>query len=526
MNRREFMQMAAGGVASIPFAGATGRAVAAQGGKRPNFVIIMADDMGFSDIGCYGSEIATPNLDGLAREGLRFTHGYSAARCCPSRAALLTGLYPHLAGMGGMVTRRNTEIKEGPYQGFLNNRCVTLAEALRGAGYRTYMSGKWHVGERPEHWPRQRGFDRYFGLISGASSYWEILDEEANTRTMALDDEPYTPVKGEYYMTDAFTDHAVDFLREHGQSENPFLLYLAYTAPHWPLHAWPEDIARYKDRYKAGWDELRNERHARQIDMKVVDPKWPLAPRDPEVPAWDDAENKEQWSQLMAIYAAMIDRMDQGIGKVLQTLKDTGADDNTIVMFVSDNGGCHETLEGRELNVEGSTPGLPGSFLAYRRPWANASNTPFRMFKHWVHEGGIATPWIVRWPAGMEARGELSGQVVHITDIMPTCLDAAGVEYPKEFKGQATTPLTGKSLLPIFKDGVREPHDTLYWEHLGNRAVRHGDWKLVAVKEGDWELYNLKDDRTELKNLGGEHPAIAVDLMNRYSNWAEATGIA
>lgn len=525
ITRRAFLQRS--GAALATAAWAVPRTAAAATNNRPNIVVIMADDMGFSDIGCYGSEIATPHLDGLAAEGLRFTQFYNAARCCPSRASLLTGLYPHQAGMGGMVSTLAKPKPEGPYQGYLNDQCVTIAEVLRNSGYRTYMSGKWHVGEQREYWPRRRGFDRYFGLISGASSYWEILEEERKQRIMALDDERYLPEGDAFYMTDAFTDHAVEFLEQQPGPEHPFFLYLAYTAPHWPLHAWPEDIAKYRGKYRIGWDELRQRRYQRLLELGIIDPKWALSPRDADVPPWDSVEDQDDWDLRMSVYAAMIDRMDQGIGRVLAALKRIGAEENTLILFLSDNGGCHETAEGRKLHKPGTKPGERGSFTAYKRPWANASNTPFRLFKHWVHEGGIATPLIARWPAGISARGTLTHQMGHIIDLMPTCLETAGAVYPAAGRDGKTPvlPLEGRSLLPILQGKTREPHPELYWEHMGNRAVRQGAWKLVAAKNGDWELFDMEADRTELHRLGAEHPGKAEELLSLYETWAKRVGV-
>jgi len=531
MTRRDFMRAMGTSAAAASLSRLSAAAETRQ--KRPNIVVILADDMGFSDLGCYGSEIHTPNLDGLAADGLRFTQGYCAARCCPSRASLLTGLYPHQAGMGGMVCSPQKPRDAGPYQGYLNDRCVTIAEVLKDAGYRTYMSGKWHVGEAPEHWPKKRGFDRYFGLISGASSYWELLEEPLRKRVMALDDEPFVPDEsaapflrdGDYYMTDAFSDHAVQCLKDHAGRDEPFFLYLAYTAPHWPLHAWPEDIAKYRGTYRIGWDKLRQQRYARLRELGIIDPKWPLSPRDEDVPPWDSVDNPDDWDLRMAVYAAMIDRMDQGIGRVLAQLKQMGAEDNTLVVFLSDNGGCHESVEKRKLNKPGTLPGERGSFVAYQRPWANASNTPFRLFKHWVHEGGIATSFIARWPAVIKQRGALTNQVAHIIDIMATCVDLGGADYPETRHGKAITPLEGKSLLPVFQGKTREPHDVLYWEHMKNRAVRQGKWKLVATKRGDWELYDLEADRTELDSLVDKFPGKAKELNGLYDAWAKRTGV-
>ena len=404
VNRREFMKLVARGVAAgatamVMPAGLDAARAAAGSGKKPNIVLIMADDMGFSDIGCYGGEIHTPNLDKLAAGGLRFTQFYNAARCCPTRASLLTGLYPHQAGIGHMVGNSGYPA----YQGYLNERCVTIAEALKPAGYRTFMSGKWHVGEDRPHWPTDRGFDRYFGLISGAANYFDIAQDKAQgvKRQMAIDDQPYTPPEEGFYMTDAFTDHAVEFVEGHGRSKQPFFLYLPYTSPHWPLHAWPQDIAKYKGKYLQGWDALRQERYERMVKMGIISDKWKLSPRDTTTWPWDDEKNKELLDLKMAVYAAQIERMDYGIGRVLDKIKEIGAEQNTLVLFLADNGGC---AEGGPVGVDnrknGLPPGAADSFMSYGLSWANASNTPFRRYKHWVHEGGIATPLIAYWPAG------------------------------------------------------------------------------------------------------------------------------
>jgi arylsulfatase A-like enzyme len=527
MNRRDFLRMTAGVVGATTL-GSEAFAKSAQAEKRPNIVIIMADDLGFSDIGCYGGEIHTPNLDRLASEGLRFRQFYNAARCCPTRASLLTGLYPHQAGMGDMVSFPEQNRKPGPYQGYLNNQCVTIAEVLKTAGYRTYMSGKWHVGEARECWPRKRGFDRYFGIISGGSSYWKLDQVDPRPRVMALDDESYVPSGDKFYMTDAFTDHAVQFIDEHKSKDDPFFLYLAYTSPHWPIHAWPEDIAKYKGRYDGGWDALRLERHKRMIEMGVVDAKWPLSPRDPDVPAWSDLSgpsDKSDKSLRMAVYAAMIDRMDQGIGRVLDALKRAGADENTLVLFLSDNGGCHEMVENRILHTPGTKSGERGSFLSYQRSWANASNTPFRMFKHWTHEGGISTPLIARWPARIKQRGEFTDQVGHVIDFMATCSELAGAKYPTAHNGQEIVPLEGKSLVPVLEGRRRKGHDAIYWAHEGNNAIREGKWKLVMAKDGPWELYDLEADRTELREESGTNQRKARRLLEKWIVWADQRGV-
>jgi arylsulfatase len=508
VTRRTFLGAAAGAAA----------AARGQNNARPNILVIMADDMGFSDLGCYGGEIETPNLDRLAKSGVRFTQFYNAARCCPSRAALLTGLYSHQAGVGDMVR----DLGRPEYQGYLNDRCVTLAEAVRPAGYRTYMAGKWHVGEDRPHWPTDRGFQRYFGLISGASNYFR-LDEG---RKMAIDDQPYVPDSDRFYMTDAFTDWSLKFLDEHAKdhAESPFLLYLAYTAPHWPLHAWTEDIAKYRGKYLKGWDQVRQERHAQQVEMGLVEKAWGLSPREARLPAWEDvaAKDRDLWDLRMAVYAAQIDRMDRGIGRVLDKLKEQGRDSNTIVLFLADNGGCHEEPN---RGTPGVPPGHADSFMAYGRAWANASNTPFRMYKHWVHEGGIASPLIAHWPAAMKNGGGFDRDPAHITDIMATCLDAAGASYPESRNGRQIVPTEGRSMLPALRGGRRRFRETLFWEHEGGRAVRYRNWKLVAEHKAPWELYDLAADRCELKNRAAEQRGRVAQMVRMYEEWAARCGV-
>jgi len=521
--RREFLRAASFGVAAASLGGclAPSKLAARQGSPaRPNIVLIMADDMGYSDIGCYGGEIHTPNLDRLAAGGVRFSQFYNGARCCPTRASLLTGLYAHQAGIGHMVGNRGYP----PYQGYLNDTCVTIAEALRPAGYRTLMSGKWHVGGDRPHWPTDRGFDRYFGLISGAANYFDPSKTKAKgvKRTMALDGEPYEPPKEGFYMTDAFTDHAVDFLDEHGRNETPFFLYLPFTAPHWPLHAWPEDISKYQGKYRKGWDKLRAERRQRMIEMGLIREDWAMSPRDTKTWPWAEEKDKDLLDLKMAVYAAQIERMDAGIGRVLKKIEDLDRRDNTLVMFLADNGGCAEGGPvGFDNRKNGLPPGGVDSYMSYGLSWANASNTPFRRYKHWVHEGGIATPFIASWPAVIKSGGTITHEVGHIVDVMATCVDAAGTEYPKTHKGKTVTPLEGKSLVPIFRTGKRAGHDAIFWEHEGNRAVRQGQWKLVSAHGGSWELYDLEADRTELNNLIEKHPDKARELERLYQAWAQ-----
>jgi arylsulfatase A-like enzyme len=485
---------------------------AAEKAPRPNILLIMADDMGFSDLGCYGSEIATPNLDRLAAGGLRFTQFYNTARCCPTRAALLTGLYSHQAGVGHMVEDRRLP----GYGGRLNDRCVTIAQVLKPAGYRTYMCGKWHVGEARPNWPVDRGFERSYSLVSGGTNYFR-LDQN---RILVRDDQRITPPE-KWYITDALGDNAVEFLQGHKGSDKPFFLYLAFTAPHWPLHAPPEEIARYRGKYKGGWDELRAKRHAREKELGIVDPRWPITPRDETVPAWTEAKEKDDLDLRMAVYAAQIDRLDQNVGKVLAKLKEIGAEDNTLVFFLSDNGGCAEIIE---RGKPGAEIGTADSFSSYGVGWANASNTPFRLYKHWVHEGGIATPLIVSWPAVIK-KSALTPQPGHVIDLMATCLDVAGAEYPKTFGGKDVTPLEGKSLRPIFEGKTRPGHEAIFWEHEGNRAVRQGKWKLVARHKADWELYDLEADRTELTNLAAKNPEKVKEMAGLYDAWAKRGGV-
>ena len=509
--------------------------------SRPDIVLIMADDMGFSDIGCYGGEIDTPNLDKLAAEGLRFTQFYNTGRCCPTRASLMTGLYPHQAGVGHMMGDRGVP----GYRGDLNRQCVTIAEVLGGAGYACYMSGKWHVTRQTGHWtgdknltskhnwPRQRGFDRFYGTIHGAGSFF-------NPNTLTRDNEPIEPDGEVFYYTDAISDNAAKFITEHHAKKpaQPFFCYVPYTAPHWPLHALPQDIAKYKGRFAAGWDQLRRERLGRMVKMGLVEAKWKLSPRDRRAKEWENAKDKQWQQRRMEVYAAQIDRMDQGIGRIVEAIRKTGRLDNTLVMFLADNGGCAERLgkskgglsvrgktrDGREVR-KGNTPSImPGpddTYQSYGVPWANLSNTPFRLYKHYVHEGGIATPLVVHWPAGVTARGELRHQPGHLIDIMATCVDVSGAKYPKEFRGEKIKPAEGTSLRPAFANKPIE-REAIYFEHEGNRAVRRGKWKLVARRRRNpWELYDIQADRTELDNLAEKHPEKTKELAEMWQKWAQ-----
>jgi len=471
---------------------------------RPNIVVILADDMGYSDIGCYGGEIHTPNIDKLAEGGMRFRSFYNAGRCCPTRASLLTGQYPHDAGMGHMVSYADEPITPGPYQGFLRTDRPTIAEVLREAGYSTYMAGKWHVGERPQHWPRKRGFDRYFGLISGASSYYELVDEKRK-RVMVRDDAIWNPPATGFYMTDAFTDTALTFVNEHyadnRTAKRPFLLYLSYTAPHWPLHAPDSIVAKYEARYLRGWDAIRASRFEQMKASGVIDDRYTPGVRPEDIPAWNSIPDKKQWARKMAVYAAMIEVMDKNIGRLVHQLEEKGVLENTLIVFLSDNGACAESVERRGLNDATKRVGERGSYTAYEAPWAYASNTPFKKYKKYMHEGGIATPSIWYWLQGIKQPGEFTDGVGHIIDLMPTLRELSGVA--------ADGHLPGISLVSLLKrNDIGSRHNrTLYWEHEGNIAIRRGDWKLVKDKEDPaWALYNLDDDPTESRDLSAAYP--------------------
>jgi len=512
----------------IPFLSCTSKQKVCQ---TPNVVLILCDDLGYSDLGCFGSEIHTPNLNRLAEEGLRMTQFYNAAKCCPTRASLLTGLNQFQAGVGHMDSNLGTP----EYQGFLNDRCITLAELLKNAGYNTYMSGKWHVGREKGHWPLDRGFDRYYGLIDGATNYYNIIAYDDTTkRKIFLSDSTCIEIPGPtesdwaknqgFYTTDAFTDYALRFLTIQEKKENPFFLYIAYNAPHWPLHAFPEDIEKYTGRYSKGWDSLRIERYQKQIDLGIIDPGLEMAPLDSFVVPWNEAEEhtKREFELEMALYAAVVDRMDQNIGRVISKLEDMDVLKNTLIIFLSDNGGCHTTPAFEHLQ---GTPGGPNSFPCYGFMGAEVSNVPFRYYKQFIHEGGISTPFIAYY-SNMISPGAISGQPAHIIDIMPTISDLCDIPYPDEFKGKNINPLQGESLKPVFQGKEINRLKPLFWEHMGSRGVRNGDWKLVSSRrENVWELYNMETDRTELNNLADHYPEKRDHMIQLYEEWAEENGI-
>jgi arylsulfatase len=509
---------------------------AAQTDARPNIVVILVDDMGWSDIGSYGSEIPTPNLDALAAGGIRFTQFYSTPRCSPTRASLLTGLYPHQAGMGHL----DTVVRKGSSgtTGRLNNRSVTIAEVLRSAGYFTAMSGKWHLGQQNGSPPWQRGFDRVLSLRAGGMFFPnqnfqggdDALTERAR-EPLYLDGAP-TPrdaaVFGQsWYATSLWTDFGLKFIDEARKANKPFFLYLPYNAPHFPLMAPAELIARHRGKYRAGWDRLRDARYRRQIKMGLIDARWPLSPREADSPAWDSLSEdaKDRFDHLMAVYAAMIEAIDTSVGVLVKGLGARGALDNTLILFLSDNGANAES--GPDGRYNGDPPGGPNSNLYLGMNWAALGSTPFRRFKHFTHEGGIAAPLVVHWPRGIPAtrRSALERQPAHLIDVMPTVIELTGAAYPREFNGQAILPMEGVSLNAAFAGRPLRRTQPIFWEHEGNRAVRSGNWKLVSTYPDAWELYDMAADRVERNNLAARYPDIVRKLAAEWDGWATRANV-
>ena len=536
--------------------------VAAQ---KPNIVLIMADDMGYSDIGCYGSEIQTPVLDGLAENGLRFTQFYNTSRCCPTRAALLTGLYSHQAGIGLMTGDRGYDA----YRGDLNRSCVTIAEALRPAGYRNYMSGKWHVtrhtgpGADNSNWPLQRGFDRFYGTITGAGSFFDPATLcRGNTYITPVNDPEYQP--DSFYYTDAISDNAASYVADHfhNHGEEPFFLYVAYTSAHWPMHAPAREIAKYDGAYDKGYGPVREARYRKAIEQGVISDRWSMSEGEVD---WEKFPHKEWDIRCMEVYAAMVDRMDQGIGRIVDAVTQASALENTIVIYLQDNGGCSEgygrndneskrsnfdfkpfgpddlqtkiwppmqTRDGRWVRTGPKTmPGAEDTFVAYGTGWANTSNTPFRGYKHDGYEGGISTPFIAHWPAGIvnELRGEIVSDPSHLIDLMPTFLHAADCEYPDKYLGQSIQPMEGVDLGPAFSGTSITRNKPIGFEHHGNLALRDGRWKIVSAYRKDqptrWELYDMQQDRTEAINLAGSNTDKLHELIGKWQTWADRVGV-
>ena len=515
--------------------------------SRPNIIVILADDMGFSDAGCFGGEIKTPNLDRLAANGLRFMQFYNCARCCPTRASLMTGQYPHKVGLvqnGRDLTRNG----------------ITIAEALSQAGYQTAMAGKWHLSRTvpmtdrklhqkwldhqydPGHpfapletYPANRGFEKHYGVIWGVIDYFDPFSLVEGTKAVES-------VPDDYYFTDAVTKKSVEYIKEFSRTDEPFFLYVAHCAPHWPLHARPEDIAKYKDTYKSGWDKLRRDRYQRMLKAGLFDKKnTPLPPIQDRGKKWSQLSEKEKQFQAakMAVHAAMVDRIDQGIGDIVSTLKATGQMDNTIIFFLSDNGASPEVLrqpgydrssqtrDGQTIKYENIyEPGLETTYTCIGPAWASASNTPFRYWKKESYEGGCHTPLIIHWPKGLKTKpGSITQQTAHVMDIMPTCLELASASYPSQYKGNKLTALDGKSLVPVLKGAKSKGHDKIFFEHMGGRAVRMGNWKLVALKDEPWRLYNLAKDRTETNDLATEFTRRVQTMSAEWEKWAEKVGL-
>jgi arylsulfatase len=559
--RSHMLHLALLGLALVTGHSHAQEASAAPDAPRPNIILIMSDDMGYSDVGCYGGEIPTPNLDALAMGGLRYTHFYNTGRCCPTRASLLTGLYAHQAGVGRMTSDDN----QPGYRGDLSFNAATIAEVLKPAGYSTYMAGKWHVtnkltqGKSKHNWPRQRGFDRFYGTIIGAGSFFDPWTLTRDNTQITPDNDPlYSPKV--YHYTDAITDNASMFIKDHAKNpeaqglNKPFFLYMAYTAPHWPLHALPEDIEKFKGKFGEGYEHYRKQRFAKMKELGLIKDEWQLSET---VGDWSNVEPElVEWEErCMEVYAAMILQMDRGIGKVVQTLKDTGQYENTLILYLHDNGGCHEGMGRRKLTTrekrepygkdelqtqmiprhsraglpveqgKGVMPGPSETYHAYGWNWANVSNTPFRFHKSMNHEGGIATPLIAHWPKGITEHGQLRERVGHLIDIMPTFVEVAGARYPETLNGHDIKPMEGKSLVASFATDEQVDR-TLMWEHYGKAAIREGKWKLVrAGEQAKWELYDMEKDRSEVNNLAESMPEKVKELSSKWEAEAQRTMI-
>jgi arylsulfatase len=534
MNRAKILKLA------VPALFVSQLAVTAQQALKPNIIIILADDLGYSDIGCFGSEIKTPNLDNLATTGIRMTQLYNSARSCPSRASLLTGLYPHQAGVGHMTGDRKKGL-EG-YDGFRNDNNVTIPEVMKTAGYMTFMSGKWHLGNQL---PTEKGFDEFYGLLGGFTTFWDKT--KYNRLPKGRPERGYSD--GEYYSTVAITDYALDFIDMAVQKKSPFFLYLAYNAPHFPLHAPKEDIDKYFDYYKRGWDVVRDERFKRMKQLGILEGNFDISPRGYvpksnfmdttyQVPPWNILSTEKQLdlARRMAIFAAMVDIMDRQIGRVLDYLKKQDVFDNTLIIFTSDNGACAEWTEngfdggtglkyvvhtGEELN----TMGLPGSYIHYGTGWANVGCTPWTLYKHFAHEGGISSPSIVHWTAKVKNPGSIDSRPLHIIDLMATCVDVAGANYPERHNGHAVLPMEGQSIMPLI-EGRKSPERVICMEHEGNYMIRKGNWKMVvAGYKGNKELYNISRDRTEQHDLAAKNPGKVAELLALYDAWAKRCNV-
>lgn len=528
--------------------------------KRPNIVLILADDLGYSDLGCYGGEIDTPNLNYLAENGMRFTQFYNTSRCCPSRASLLTGLYNHEAGIGEMTTDRGLP----GYRGHITDNTVTMAEVLKEAGYHTGMIGKWHVSntvvqdtpEKQLNWlnhheshpwfspedqyPTKRGFEKYYGNIWGVVDFFDPFSLVNGT-------EPVETVPDDYYHTDAISDTTVAYINEFSKDDKPFFLYVAETAPHWPLMAPEAEIKKYENTYKEGWESIREKRYRKMAKLGLIDTSVTKLPQRWEDDLkWEDNPHKDWDARAMAVHAAMIDRMDQGIGKIIDALKKTGELENTLIVFLSDNGASpessaaygpgfdrpSETRDGRKIVYPVDKEVMPGpetTFGSIGKRWANVANTPFRYWKAESFEGGIHTPMIAYWPKGLEGKkGRISDQVAHVMDFMPTVIELGKAQYPETYNGNRITPVQGLSLLPILKNKERSGHDMLFNEHYNAKYARSGKWKLVTKSgnQGDqWYLYNLENDPTEINDVAADNPETVKQLKSGWEQWAKSHNV-
>ncbi len=504
--------------------------------ERPNILFILLDDMGYSDLGCYGGEIQTPNIDRLAATGVRFTQMHNCARCCPTRASLLTGLYPQRAGINGMGVN-------------LSMNAATIAEVLKENGYHTGMTGKWHLSQtKPvanpkeqlnwlahradygpfsplKNYPSNRGFEEHWGVIWGVVNYFDPF-------SLVHNEEPIRKVPNDFYMTDFITQKSLDLIDSYSKDKKPFFLYVAHTAPHWPLHALPADIAKYKDTYKDGWEVLRKKRYERMIEMGLIDRATYKLPENSSGKKWADCEKKDYESACMAVHAAMIDHVDQGVGQIIQKLKETGQYNNTIIFVMSDNGASYErgyppgfdrpgfTRDSTIIRYNADHPGAETTWNYIGQAWASASNTPFRFWKKESYEGGSATPLIVHWPDGLKGKeNTINRSVAHVIDILPTCMELAGAKYPEMINGEKTNLPDGTSLLPLLYGKKQAIHDTLYWEHEGGRAIRIGDWKMSSLPGKPWELFNLSEDHTETNNLAQNYLEKVKQMNDAWKLW-------
>jgi len=492
--------------------------------SRPNIIIVLVDDMGFSDLGCYGSEIETPHIDQLAEKGLRFTQFYNSGRCCPTRASLMTGLHPHQVGIGHMTAPPGKPLGfEGAYQGYLNQNCTTIAEVLKSAGYQTLMTGKWHLAaDQQESWPLQRGFDRYFGCISGAINYFKPGGDRGLTLGNRNVDVPK-----DFYATDTFTDYACEFISDASKNEGqPFFLYLAYNAPHWPLNAKEKDFEKYRGKYTAGWEQLMQDRFRKQVELGLFPKETEPAPH--VGPKWDSLNDsqRDRLDAVMAAYAGCVDSIDRNIGRLIEHLKEEDEYENTVIFFLSDNGACQEggvLGQGGEKMVR-NPPLETVDGVKLGLAWANACNTPFRLYKHYVHEGGACTPMIAHWPAGIADgdEGTFVREYAYLPDFMATCIELSGATYPNDRPAHA-----GQSMVPLLQGDEKSIHpEPIYWEHEGNAAMRMGNWKLVREYRKPWELYDISQDRTELHDLSTANPDQKQKMVTMWEEWATAHDVA